>query len=459
MGTMPVGRLLFSMAVPMMVSMLFQALYNVVDSIFVAKLSQDAMNAVSLAFPLQTLCIAFSGGTGVGMNALLSRSLGEKNQAGADRAANVGLFLTLCNFALFALIGWTLAGPFFRFQTDNPQIIAYGRDYVTVCIGCSIGLFFQMYNERLLQSTGRTNLSMITQIAGAATNIVLDPILIFGLLGFPRLEVAGAAIATVIGQLVGASIGFYLNLTRNPDVHLRRREIRPHAATIKEIYAVGVPSIIMQSIGSVMVFGMNKILISFTEAATAVFGAYFKLQSFIFMPIFGLNNAMVPIISYNYGAGKPERIKPVYRDCILTVLLIGVPMCALLYFFSRPLLGIYIAKDDPAYASVLASGMVRVTYMGMTYFVCGIMETCCGMVRGLGRSWMPMVVTIFGACVLRIIWIYTIFQTHHTLDVLYLSYPVSWVVTSAVHVLCFILIYRRMMARWNAHKEEENASY
>lgn len=186
MGTMPVGRLLFSMAVPMMVSMLFQALYNVVDSIFVAKLSQDAMNAVSLAFPLQTLCIAFSGGTGVGMNALLSRSLGEKNQAGADRAANVGLFLTLCNFVLFALIGWTLAGPFFRFQTDNPQIIAYGRDYVTVCIGCSIGLFFQMYNERLLQSTGRTNLSMITQIAGAATNIVLDPILIFGLLGFPR---------------------------------------------------------------------------------------------------------------------------------------------------------------------------------------------------------------------------------------------------------------------------------
>ena len=172
MGTMPVGRLLFSMAVPMMVSMLFQALYNVVDSIFVAKLSQDAMNAVSLAFPLQTLCIAFSGGTGVGMNALL-----EKNQAGADRAANVGLFLTLCNFVLFALIGWTLAGPFFRFQTDNPQIIAYGRDYVTVCIGCSIGLFFQMYNERLLQSTGRTNLSMITQIAGAATNIVLDPIL------------------------------------------------------------------------------------------------------------------------------------------------------------------------------------------------------------------------------------------------------------------------------------------
>ena len=344
MGTMPVGRLLFSMAVPMMVSMLFQALYNVVDSIFVAKLSQDAMNAVSLAFPLQTLCIAFSGGTGVGMNALLSRSLGEKNQAGADRAANVGLFLTLCNFALFALIGWTLAGPFFRFQTDNPQIITYGRDYVTVCIGCSIGLFFQMYNERLLQSTGRTNLSMITQIAGAATNIVLDPILIFGLLGFPRLEVAGAAIATVIGQLVGASIGFYLNLTRNPDVHLRRREIHPHAATIKEIYAVGVPSIIMQSIGSVMVFGMNKILISFTEAATAVFGAYFKLQSFIFMPIFGLNNAMVPIISYNYGAGKYRRVRK--GIVFMTVSCFAFTSLVWLVTITKPALFIHLFNSD-----------------------------------------------------------------------------------------------------------------
>ena len=254
--------------------------------------------------------------------------------------------MTLCNFVLFALIGWTLAVPFFRFQTDNPQIIAYGRDYVTVCIGCSIGLFFQMYNERLLQSTGRTNLSMITQIAGAATNIVLDPILIFGLLGFPRLEVAGAAIATVIGQLVGASIGFYLNLTRNPDVHLRRREIRPHAATIKEIYAVGVPSIIMQSIGSVMVFGMNKILISFTEAATAVFGAYFKLQSFIFMPIFGLNNAMVPIISYNYGAGKPERFRRTIRLSAVTAIAIMCVGLALFEIIPGTLLGLFSPSEE-----------------------------------------------------------------------------------------------------------------
>ena len=347
MGTMPVGRLLFSMAVPMMVSMLFQALYNVVDSIFVAKLSQDAMNAVSLAFPLQTLCIAFSGGTGVGMNALLSRSLGEKNQAGADRAANVGLFLTLCNFALFALIGWTLAGPFFRFQTDNPQIIAYGRDYVTVCIGCSIGLFFQMYNERLLQSTGRTNLSMITQIAGAATNIVLDPILIFGLLGFPRLEVAGAAIATVIGQLVGASIG------------------------------------------SVMVFGMNKILISFTEAATAVFGAYFKLQSFIFMPIFGLNNAMVPIISYNYGAGKPERFRRTIRLSAVTAIAIMCVGLALFEIIPGTLLGLFSPSEE-----MLTIGRTALRIIGLTFPLAGFCIVSGSVFQALGTPFYSLIVSV-----------------------------------------------------------------
>ena len=395
MGTMPVGRLLFSMAVPMMVSMLFQALYNVVDSIFVAKLSQDAMNAVSLAFPLQTLCIAFSGGTGVGMNALLSRSLGEKNQAGADRAANVGLFLTLCNFALFALIGWTLAGPFFRFQTDNPQIITYGRDYVTVCIGCSVGLFFQMYNERLLQSTGRTNLSMITQIAGAATNIVLDPILIFGLLGFPRLEVAGAAIATVIGQLVGASIGFYLNLTRNPDVHLRRREIRPHAATIKEIYAVGVPSIIMQSIGSVMVFGMNKILISFTTTATAVFGVYFKLQSFLFMPVNGLNNALIPIVSFNYGARQRSRITGVIHFALVLSAAIMAVGTVVFLAIPGPLLRLFDAD-----AAVLAEGISALRLIALSFVCAGVSVILCAALQALGAANSSLVVSLLRQLVL-----------------------------------------------------------
>lgn len=435
MGTMPVGRLLFSMAVPMMVSMLFQALYNVVDSIFVAKLSQDAMNAVSLAFPLQTLCIAFSGGTGVGMNALLSRSLGEKNQAGADRAANVGLFLTLCNFALFALIGWTLAGPFFRFQTDNPQIIAYGRDYVTVCIGCSIGLFFQMYSERLLQSTGRTNLSMITQIAGAATNIVLDPILIFGLLGFPRLEVAGAAIATVIGQLVGASIGFYLNLTRNPDVHLRRREIRPHAATIKEIYAVGVPSIIMQSIGSVMVFGMNKILFSFTKTATAVFGAYFKLQSFVFMPVFGLNNGMVPVVSYNYGAARLDRVKKTVKLTIITATAIMAVGFAIFQIAPEQLLAFFNASADMA-----SIGSVALRIISFSFLLAGFDIIAGSVCQAIGNPFYSLIVSVCRQLLvlLPVAWVLSLTGR---LELVWLAFPVA----ECVSLVLSITFLRRTM--------------
>ena len=389
MGVQPVGRLLAGMAVPMMISMLVQALYNIVDSIFVARLSENALTAVSLAFPLQNLMIAVCAGTTVGMNALLSRSLGAKEQDKADQAANTGIFLAFCSFAVFCLIGVFFSHTFFRMQTDVAEIVDYGTSYGRVCLGCSIGLFCQFTFERLLQSTGRTNLSMITQIAGAATNIVLDPILIFGLLGFPRLEVAGAAIATVIGQFVGASIGFYLNLTRNPDVHLRRREIRPHAATIKEIYAVGVPSIIMQSIGSVMVFGMNKILISFTEAATAVFGAYFKLQSFIFMPIFGLNNAMVPIISYNYGAGKPERFRRTIRLSAVTAIAI---MCVGLAFFEiipGTLLGLFSPSEE-----MLTIGRTALRIIGLTFPLAGFCIVSGSVFQALGTPFYSLIVSV-----------------------------------------------------------------
>ena len=303
MGALPIGRLLTNMAVPMMISMLVQACYNVVDSVFVAQISEDALNAVSLAFPLQNLMIAFGAGTAVGINALLSRSLGEKNQAMADRAANTGIFLALCNFALFALIGIFFSRTFFELQAGGEQVIIdYGVDYASICLGCSIGIFSQFCFERLLQSTGRTFLAMCTQLTGALINIVLDPILIFGWFGLPRMEVAGAAIATVAGQIVAAAAALVLNLKCNPDIHILPREIRWHGKVAAEIYRVGFPSIVMQSIGSAMVFGMNKILFSFTKTATAVFGAYFKLQSFVFMPVFGLNNGMVPIIGYNYGA-------------------------------------------------------------------------------------------------------------------------------------------------------------
>ena len=441
MGTMPIGRLLANMAAPMMVSMLFQALYNIVDSVFVARLSQDAMNAVSLAFPLQTLCIAFSVGTGVGMNALLSRSLGEKNQEAANRAAGTGLFLTLCTAAFFAVLGLTLALPFFLFQTDNAQIVSYGRDYVMICVGGSIGLFLQVYGERLLQSTGRTSLSMISQIAGAACNIVLDPIMIFGLLGFPRLEVAGAALATVIGQLVGAGLGLYLNWKKNPEVQLHRRDIRAHRATVAEIYAVGIPSIIMQSIGSVMTFGMNKILISFTEAATAVFGAYFKLQSFIFMPCFGLNNAMVPIVSYNYGARKSDRVKKTVRLTTLTAIGIMCIGCALFELIPDTLLGLFSPTDE-----MLAIGKTALRTIGIHFPFAGFCIIAGSACQALGRPIYALINSVCRQIVVLLPAAYLLSLTGR-LELVWLAFPIAEIASVILNATFLKLTYQASLEK------------
>ena len=419
MGTMPIGKLLANMAGPVMVSMLFQALYNIVDSVFVAKLSQDAMNAVSLAFPLQMLCIAFSVGTGVGINALLARSLGEKNQVAVNRAAGTGLFLVLCTAAVFMLLGFTLAEPFFRLQTANEQIIAYGRDYVMICNGGSLGIFVQVYGERLLQATGRTNLSMIAQIAGAVCNIVLDPILIFGLLGFPRLEVAGAAIATIVGQFMGAILGLVLNHTKNPEVQLRAASIRPHGATIRDIYAVGIPSIIVQSIGSVMMFGMNRILISFTEAATAVFGAYFKLQSFIFMPCFGLNNAMVPIVSYNYGAGKFDRVRKTVRLTAITAIGIMCIGCALFELIPGTLLGLFSPTDE-----ALAIGKTALRIIGAHFPLAGFSIIAASACQALGKPIYSLINSVCRQIVVLLPTAYLLSLTGR-LELVWLAFPIA----------------------------------
>ena len=389
MGTMPVGKLLADMAIPMMISMLVQALYNVVDSVFVSRISENALNAVSLAFPLQNLMIAFGSGTAVGMNALLSRSLGAKQQEQVDRAANTGMFLFGCTYVLFALIGAFLSRPFFLAQTHDAEIVGYGVDYASICLIFSFGIFAQFCFERLLQSTGRTKLSMMTQLIGAVINIVLDPILIFGWFGLPRLEVKGAAIATVAGQIIAAIIGLFVNLKKNPEIHIRAKLVRWHGATAGEIYRVGVPSIIMGSIGSVMTFGMNKILFGFTKTATAVFGAYFKLQSFIFMPIFGLNNAMVPIISYNYGAGKPERFRRTIRLSAVTAIAI---MCVGLAFFEiipGTLLGLFSPSEE-----MLTIGRTALRIIGLTFPLAGFCIVSGSVFQALGTPFYSLIVSV-----------------------------------------------------------------
>jgi putative MATE family efflux protein len=310
MGVMPEGRLLLNMSLPMMVSMLVQALYNIVDSIFVAKISEDALTAVSLAFPLQTLLVAIGAGTGVGVNALISRGLGEKKQEKVDAVAVNGIFVYIISYLVVVVFALIAVRPFYRLQTGEGQenIMELGVTYLSIVMLFSFGVFAQFIFERMLQATGRTFFTMISQMTGAIINIILDPILIFGLLGAPKLGIAGAAIATVIGQVVASIIAMTYNLKKNTDVHISFRGFRPNGKIIKDIYMIGIPSIIMQSIGSVMTAGMNLILMGMSSTAAAVFGVYFKLQSFFFMPVFGLNNGLIPIISYNYGAKKKSRM-------------------------------------------------------------------------------------------------------------------------------------------------------
>ena len=393
MGVMPVNRLLLNMAVPMVISMLVQALYNVVDSVFVAQLSEDALNAVSLAFPVQNLMIAVAVGTGVGINALLSRSLGQKNQNMANGAAMNGLFLAFLSCLVFTVLGITCSRLFYTIQTDIAQIVDYGTDYLTVVCGVSFGMFAGITLERILQATGRTFYTMITQAVGAIINIVLDPIMIFGLFGFPRMEVAGAALATVIGQICGAGLALYFNLRHNPDIRITFRRFRPSAAAIRGIYSVGVPSIAMQSIGSVMVFGMNQILLAFTATATAVFGVYFKLQSFIFMPVFGLNNGMVPIVAYNYGAGRPDRISKTIRLSVMYA--VGIMLLGLLafQFFPHVFLSLFMAEGEST-GDMLTIGVPALRTISYSFLFAGFCIVSSSVFQALGHGVLSLLVSV-----------------------------------------------------------------
>ena len=392
MGVMPVNKLLLSMSIPMMVSMLVQALYNVVDSYFVAQISEDALNAVSLAFPVQNLMIAVAVGTGVGINALLSKSLGEKRQRRANATAMNGLFLAILSCLVFMVIGLTCSRMFFQVQTDQQAIIDYGTDYMTIVCGLSVGVFVQITFERVLQATGRTIYTMFTQAVGAIINIIMDPILIFGLFGFPRMEVAGAALATVLGQILAACLAIFFNLTRNHDIQFRFREFRPDPRIIGRIYSVGIPSIIMQSIGSVMVFGMNKILIAFTTTATAVFGVYFKLQSFIFMPVFGLNNGMVPIVAFNYGARRPDRITKTIRYSVtyaVCIMLVG-----LLIFQLVPHVLLDLFQSEGSTGDMVAIGVPALRTISLSFLFAGYAIVCSSVFQALGHGVLSLAVSV-----------------------------------------------------------------
>ena len=389
MGTMPENKLLLSMAVPMMISMLVQALYNIVDSIFVSRICEDALTAVSMAFPWQNIVIAIAVGFGVGINALLSRALGQKNAERVNQVAVNGLLLAGLSYLLVLVAGLIGIRAYMRTQTDIETIVNYGITYLNICILCSFGVFVEITFERFLQATGRTVYSMITQLTGAITNIILDPILIFGLLGFPKLGIAGAAWATVIGQCVGAVVAVMLNHFKNPEVHLRLRHIRPNGRLMGEITAISIPSIIMSCISSLTCFVMNMILIAYSSTAVAVFGVYFKLQSFVFMPVFGLNNGMVPIIAYNYGAQKPERIHKTIRLGMVYAVAIMVVGLLVFQLIPKELLRMFDASD-----AMLEIGAPALRIMSLAFVFAGIGIVSGSSCQAFGYSVYSMLISI-----------------------------------------------------------------
>lgn len=388
MGVMPINRLLLTMSLPMMISMLVQALYNIVDSIFVSQINEYALRAVSLAFPIQSLMIAVSVGTAVGINAFLSKTLGQKQYEKANIIATNGIFIEAVSAAVFAMIGLFVSRPFFTSQTDIAQVREYGVTYLTICCCAGAGIFLQTAFERILQSTGKTFYTMITQGTGAVVNLILDPILIFGYFGLPKMGVAGAAAATVIGQMVAALLAIIFNLKCNREIHLSFKNFRPDLRLIGQIYKVGAPSIVVQAIGSVMTYGMNLILAAFGAAQT-VFGAYFKLQSFIFMPIFGLNNGMVPIIAYNYGAGKRERVIQTMKSSIMFAVGIMMAGLAAMQIFPAQLLGFFNATEE-----LLVIGVPALRTICLSFCFAGYCIVVGSVFQALGNGVYSMVVSI-----------------------------------------------------------------
>lgn len=438
MGTMPEFKLLMNMSVPMIISMLIQALYNIVDSIFVAKISENALTAVSLVFPAQSVMIAVATGTGVGVNSIISRRLGEKQFEEANKTANVSMLLAGLSYLVFLLVGVFGSRFFFSVQTDNGEIISYGTTYMAIVCSFSFGIFYDIMFERILQATGRSVHTMVMQLSGTVINLVLDPILIFGYFGAPKMGMAGAAVATVAGQIFGMLLGLVFNLKINKEIRLNFREIRFYGKIIKEIYVISVPAILMQSIGSVMVFLMNKILLGFTTTATAVFGVYFKLQSFVFMPIFGLNNGLIPIVAYNYGAKKRTRMVNTMKYGMIFATIIMAVGFAMALIIPGPMLRMFDASEQ-----MMDIGIPALRIISFSFVMAGISIVASGVFQAVGRSINSLVMSIIRQLVVLLPVAWLLARTGN-LDAVWLSFPIAEVVGFATS----LLLLKRTMKEW-----------
>ena len=439
MGVMPVNKLLLSMSLPMMVSMLVQALYNIVDSMFVARINENALTAVSLAFPIQMLLTAFGVGTGVGVNALLSRSLGEKDFKTANRAAANGLFLSVVTYLVFLVVGLFIARPFYLSQTKDEQIVEYGVQYLSIVCIFSIGMLLQMMLEKLLQSTGKTMFTMITQSTGAVINIVFDPILIFGLFGFPKMGIAGVAAATIFGQCVSCVMAIIFNLKFNREISLNLKGFKPDLQIIGKIYAVGLPSIVMQAIGSVMNYGINRILIGFSSTATAVFGVYYKVQSFVFMPVFGLNNGMVPIIAYNYGAGKKDRVIRTVRLSVMYAVLIMAAGVAVFQLAPKFLLGLFAASDHMLEIGVPALRIISLSFLFAAF---GIVSS--SFFQALGNGVYSMFVSLTRQLIVLLPVAFLLSMTGNV-QMVWFAFPIAEIFSFALSIFFTVRITKKVV--------------
>lgn len=440
MGVMPVNKLLISMSLPMIISMLVQAMYNIVDSIFVAQISENALTAVSLAFPLQNLMIAFAGGTAVGVNALLSRSLGEKNQEHVNQTATHSILIYVITACIFAILGLTFSHFFFNIQTSNQEIVDAGTIYAMIVVGCSFGLFGQFLFERLLQATGRTVHTMITQGLGAIINIILDPIFIFGYFGLPKMGVAGAALATVLGQIIAFILAVVFNFKFNHDIQFQFSGFQLDLSIIKQIYSVGVPSIIMQSIGSIMTFGMNKILITFSTTATAVFGVYFKLQSFVFMPVFGLNNGMIPIIAYNLGAKKKERMIDTIRLAMIyatSMMIVGI---ILFECIPEILLGFFNASTD-----MIAIGTPALRIIAIHFIFAGYGIVCGAVFQAVGKGTYSLLTSLIRQLFVLLPCAYAL-SLFGNINLIWLCFPIAEISSAITSTILFNKIKKMISA-------------
>ena len=440
MGSTPMLRLILSMSLPTMFSMIIQAMYNIVDSVFVSSLGQDALTALSLAYPLQLMTISVAVGTGVGINSFISRRLGEKNQELANNGAANGIFISIISWLVFLLVGIFLTVPFFKLFNPTPGVMKYGVDYTSIILIFSVGVMVEIAIEKVLQATGNMIFPMIFQLIGAVTNIVLDPLFIFGIGPFPRMEVAGAAIATVIGQILAMLFAIYIFFFKKHAVQVHVRNFKPSLKIIKNIYAVGFPSIIMQSISSVLVVGLNAILMGFSEAAVSVHGIYYKMQSFVFMPVFGLNQGLMPIMGYNFGAKNKDRLHSAIRyGCIIAAFIM---LCGTVIFWIFPaqILSLFNANGD-----ILNMGIKAMRFISLSFLPAAIDIIFSTTFQAVGKGFSSMILSLLRQLVFILPAAFVL--SNFGVNAVWFAYPIAEVGALIVAIFLYTRINRKVFSK------------